>query len=104
MSKEDNMEEFDDYSVGLVRHMAAAIEDFSEFMAVKNNANPRILVASIALALVELSFKHSKPGQQKDAIETAINGIRIMHSDLMNEQQDEAMAEAEEAKAKGNMQ
>jgi hypothetical protein len=57
-------DELDDYSVGLVRHMAEAIEDFSEFMAVKNRANPRILIASAALALVELSFKHSKPGEQ----------------------------------------
>jgi hypothetical protein len=104
MSKEDNDQGFDDYSVGLVRHMAEAVEDFSEFMAVKNRANPRILIASVALALVELSFKHSKPGQHKDAIETAIKGIRTMHSDLMNEQQDEAMAEAEEAKARGSVQ
>jgi isocitrate/isopropylmalate dehydrogenase len=104
MSKEDNDHEFDDYSAGLVRHMAEAIEDFSEFMTVKNKANPRILIASVALALVELSFKHSKPGQHKDAIETAIHGIRVMHEDLMNEQQDEAVAEAEEAKARGSVQ
>jgi isocitrate/isopropylmalate dehydrogenase len=104
MSKEDNDHEFDDYSVGLVRHMAEAIEDFAEFMAVKNKANPRILIASVALALVELSFKHSKPGQHKGAIETAIHGIRMMHEDLMNEQQDEAVAEAEEAKARGGIQ
>jgi isocitrate/isopropylmalate dehydrogenase len=104
MNNEDGVSEFDDYSVGLVRHMAEAIEDFAEFMAVKNRANPRILIASVALALVELSFKHSKPGQHKDAIETAIHGIRVMHEDLMNEQQDEAMAEAEEAKARGSVQ
>ena len=104
MSGENNLEEFDEYSVGLIRHMTEAIEDFAEFMAIKNNANPRILVAAVALALTELSFKHSKPGQQKGAIETAINGIRVMHEDLMNEQQDEAMAEAEEAKARGSVQ
>ena len=104
MSKEDNDHEFDDHSVGLVRHMAEAVEDFSEFMSVKNRANPCILVASVALALVELSFKHSKPGQHKGAIETAINVIRIMHADLMSERQDEAMAEAEEANARGNVQ
>lgn len=97
-------DEFDDYSVGLVRHMAEAVEDFAEFMAVKNNASSRILISSIALALVELSFKHSKPGQHKTAIETAIHGIRVMHEDLMSEQQSDAMAEAEEAKARGSVQ
>ena len=104
MSREDNEQGFDDYSVGLVRHMAEAIEDFSEFMAVKNKANPRILIASAALALVELSFKHSKPGEQDAAMEATIRGIRVMHSDLVSEQQDEAMAEAEEAKARGGIQ
>jgi isocitrate/isopropylmalate dehydrogenase len=104
MSKEDNDHEFDDYSVGLVRHMAEAIEDFAEFMALKNRANPRILIASVALALVELSFKHSKPGEQDGAMEATIRGIRIMHADLMAEQQDEAVAEAEEAKARGSVQ
>jgi isocitrate/isopropylmalate dehydrogenase len=104
MSNEDSADELDDYSVGLVRHMAEAIEDFSEFMAVKNRANPRILIASAALALVELSFKHSKPGEQDAAMEAAIRGIRVMHSDLMREQQDEAVTEAEEAKARGSVQ
>jgi isocitrate/isopropylmalate dehydrogenase len=104
MSNEDNDHEFDDHSVGLVRHMAAAIEDFAEFMAFKNRANPRILIASAALALVELSFKHSKPGEQDAAMEATIRGVRVMHSDLVSEQQDEAMAEAEEAKARGSVQ
>jgi isocitrate/isopropylmalate dehydrogenase len=104
MSNEDNDHEFDDHSVGLVRHMAEAIEDFAEFMAFKNRANPRILIASAALALVELSFKHAKPGEQDAAMEATIRGIRVMHSDLMREQQDEAVAEAEEAKARGGIQ
>jgi isocitrate/isopropylmalate dehydrogenase len=104
MSNEDSADELDDYSVGLVRHVAGAIEDFAEFMAVKNRANPRIMIASAALALVELSFKHSKPGEQDAAMEATIRGIRVMHSDLMREQQDEAVAEAEEAKARGSVQ
>jgi isocitrate/isopropylmalate dehydrogenase len=102
--KEINMEELDERTVGLVRHMSGAFEDFAEFMAIKNNANPRILVAAVALTLTELSFKHSKPGQEEDAIETAINGIRVMHRDLMEEQQGDAMAEAEEARARGSVQ
>jgi hypothetical protein len=37
-------------------------------------------------------------------MEATIRGIRVMHSDLMREQQDEAVAEAEEAKARGGIQ
>jgi len=100
----NDMEEFDDHAVAIVRHMTETIQDFAEFMAIKNKADPRTLIASVALALTELNFKHSKPGQEKDAIELVIKGIRVMHEDLAEEQQQEAMAEAKEAKARGSVQ
>jgi hypothetical protein len=104
MRNEDDMEEMNEETVVVVRHMADAIQGFSEFMAVKNHASPGLLVASIALALVNFSFEHANPGQHQGAIERAIKGIRIMHDDLMGQRQDEAIAEAEEAKAKGRVQ
>lgn len=104
MSWGDDMSDIDENTIGLVRHMTEAIEDFAEFMAIKNKAEPRILIAAVSLALTELSFKHSRPGQHKDAIETAIKGIRVMHQDLVEEQEQEAMAEAMEAKARGSVQ
>jgi len=98
------MKEFSNEDAGLVKHMTDAIIDFAEFMAMKNRADPRFVVGAVSLAVVELVYCHCKAGTEKQAIETAIDGIRVMYADLLAEQDKEAVAEAMEAKARSSVQ
>lgn len=108
MIEQHKMEDAQDRWVGLTRHMASIISDFSEFLALKNEAGGDALVASIATALVEMSFKHSNVGKEAEAIEHTIEAMRLMHKELADgdaaEEQKEAMEEAKEAKARGRVQ
>jgi hypothetical protein len=102
--KGDGMKEFSNEDAGLVKHMTDAIIDFAEFMAMKNRADPRFVVAAVSLAVVGLVYCHCKAGTEKQAIEPAIDGIRVMYADLLAEHDKEAVAEAMEAKARGSVQ
>lgn len=104
MSKKTDMEEERDRWVGLTRHMAGIISDFAEFLSMKNDAGGDALVASLATSLVEMSFKHSNVGKEAEAIEHTIEAMRLMHKEIADEEQKEAMAEAKEAKARGHVQ
>jgi hypothetical protein len=84
--------------------MASVIEDFAEFLAVKNDASGNALVASIATALVEMSFKHAKPGKEDEAMNHTIDAMRLMHQEIVEAEQKEAIAEAGESKERGRMQ
>ena len=105
--KKDNKDKTEEDSEkwhGITRHMANIIGDFAEFLAVKNDASGNALVASIAPALVEMSFKHAKPGKEDEAMNHTIDAMRLMHQEIVEAEQKEAIAEAGEAKERGHMQ
>lgn len=104
MSKKTDMGEERDHWIGLARHMAGIISDFSEFLSMKNGAGGDALVASLTTSLVEMSFKHSNAGKEQEALEHTILAMRLIHQEIVEEEQKEAMAEAKEAKARGHVQ
>lgn len=88
-------EDFTEEDASIVHHIAASARDFVEFVAAKNGADVRHAVASLAMALAQITWRQSKIGHEKDAIESVIKTVKMMYDELIEASSKEDFAEAD---------
>ena len=90
--------------VELIIAMGEAMADMAVDMSLAHDAKPSTMLAALVLAVGKLNAEYAKAGHEDSSLEQLIDGIRAIHSDLLENREKQAMAEAEEARKQGAIQ
>lgn len=87
------------------RMLADQIAEFAEFATRRAGLQPVDLMIAMTTAILEFNKTYSKPGDELNSLHMIINGMLTTQAGMSDDEAAaEAMAEAEEARRRGQMQ